>query len=141
MEAILGVTPKIKIPKPIGGRVIIRPITTTLTIEERYARIKSLHNGKSFVGVAAQKEKPRNSIGFILATSIDPIIQENFKVGQMVYFPPLLGTEITLLGHTFRSLDFNDILSTIEEEEAPKSYKTQVIDFLLGLQPDEEVSI
>lgn len=134
MEKILGVTPTIKIPKPIGGRVIIRAITSTLTIEEKYKRA-------GLIGVAAQKEKPRNSIGFILATSIDPIIQENFKVGMMVYFPPLLGTEITLLGHTFRSLDFNDILSTIEEEEAPESYKTQVIDFLLGLQPDEEVSI
>ena len=133
MEAILGITPTIKIPKPIGGRVIVRTITSTLTIEEKYKRA-------GLIGVAAQKERPRNSIGFILATSIDPIIQENFKVGQMVYFPPLLGTEINLLGHTFRSLDFNDILSSIEEEESPESYKDQVRSFLRGEQPDEELS-
>lgn len=131
---ILGVEPKIKIPKPIGGRVIIRAITSTLTIEEKYKRA-------GLIGVAAQKERPRNSIGFILAISQDPLIVENFKVGQMVYFPPLMGTEISLLGHTFRSLDFNDILSTIEEKEAPESYKDQVRSFLRGEQPDEEVEI
>jgi co-chaperonin GroES (HSP10) len=129
---ILGITPSIKIPKPIGGRVIIRAITSTLTIEEKYKRA-------GLIGVAAQKERPRNSIGFILAISQDPLIVENFKVGQMVYFPPLMGTEISLLGQTFRSLDFNDILSTIEEEEAPEPYKTQVQSFLRGEQSDEEL--
>ena len=140
METILGITPAIKIPKPIGGRIIVRPITTTLTIEERYARIKSPLNGKSLIGVAAQKEKPRNSCGIIVAISIDPLIQENFKVGQMVWFAPLLGSEIALLGHTFRSLDFNDVLSTEEEENTPESYKDQVRSFLRGEQPDEELS-
>ena|SRR5580765_1825871 len=131
---ILGIEPSIRIPKPIGGRIIIRPITTSLTIEERYKKA-------GLIGVAASKERPRNSIGFIVATSIDPLIEENFKVGMMVYFPPLIGTEIRLLGHSFRSLDFNDVLSSLSEEESPEAYKEQVRSFLRGEQPDEEVEI
>jgi co-chaperonin GroES (HSP10) len=133
METILGVEPKIKIPKPIGGRVIVKPIITTLTIEERYKQA-------GLIGVSAQKEKPRPSCGTILAISVDPIITENFKVGQLVWFNSLLGTEIALLGQSFRALDFNDVLSTEEEENTPESYKDQVRSFLRGEQPDEEVS-
>jgi len=134
MEAILGVEPKIKIPKPIGGRIIVRTIQTSLTIEEKYKKA-------GLYGVSAQKEKPRNSIGFILAISQDPLIQENFKVGMMVYFPPLMGTNIQLMGQEFRALDFNDILSTLEEAEAPEEYKKEAQAFLRGEQPNDEVSI
>lgn len=134
MAEILGIEPQIKIPKPIGGRIIIRAIKTSLTIEEQYKKA-------GLIGVAATKEKPRNSIGIILAVSIDPMIEENFKVGQMVYFPPLNGTNIQLLGHEFRALDFNDILSTLEENETPEEYKNQVRSFLRGEQPNLEVSI
>src|SRR5262245_49044680 len=112
MEEILGIIPSIKIPKPIGGRVNIRPIKSTLTIEERYRKA-------GLIGVAAEKERPRNSSGIIVSISIDPLIQENFKVGMMVWFPPLLGTDILFLGHSFRTLDFGDILNTEEEVNIP----------------------
>lgn len=131
MEEILGVVPNIKIPKPIGGRILVRAIKTSLTIEEQYKQA-------GLIGVAASKEKPRNSVGIIVAASIDPLIEENFRVGMMVYFPPLIGTDISLLGNTFRSLDFNDVLSTLPEEETPEKYKDQVKSFLRGEQQDSE---
>lgn len=134
MEEILGMTPTIKIPKPIGGRIIIRAIKTSLTIEEQYKRA-------GLIGVAAKKEEPRNSCGIIVAASIDPLIAENFKVGMLVWFPPLIGTNITFLGHVFRSLDFNDVLSTAEENETPEAYKDQVRSFLRGEQQDVEVEV
>jgi co-chaperonin GroES (HSP10) len=132
METVLGIEPIIKIPKPIGGRIIICTITTSLTIEEQYKKA-------GLIGVSAQKEQPRNSCGIIVKTSIDPLIEENFKVGMLVYFAPLMGTNITFLGNTFRSLDFSDILSTIEENETPEDYKDQVRSFLRGERPDREV--
>lgn len=134
MEKILGITPSIKIPKPIGGRIIIRPVKSSLTIEEQYKKA-------GLIGVAASKEKPRNSFGIILKVSVDPIMQENFKPGMLVYYPPLLGGEIQFLGHEFRSLDFNDILSSLDEDEYPEAYKDQVRSFLRGEQPNLEVSI
>lgn len=121
---ILGIEPKGKIPKPIGARIVIVPITTTLTIEERYKR-------SGLIGVVAEKSKPRNTLGVIVNTSIDPIIEENFQVGMGVYYGPLSGTEVHLLGKTYRSLEFNEVISTLAEEELPESYKQQVREFLI----------
>ena len=123
LTEILGVIPTIIIPKPIGGRIIIVPVTTTLTIEEQYKRA-------GLIGVAAEKERPRNTLGVIVKISIDPLIQENFQVGQGVYFAPLSGTELTFEGKIFRSLEFNEIISTLEESDLPEPYKDQVRQFL-----------
>lgn len=121
---ILSIEPKVKIPKPIGARVVIVPITTTLSIEEKWRRA-----GLTYV--AAERSKPRNTLGIIVSLSIDPIIEENFKTGMGVYFGPLSGTELHLLGKTFRSLEFQEVISTLEEEEIPEAYKQQVREFLL----------
>lgn len=132
LPKILGITPTIPIPKPIGARIIVVPITTTLTIEERARRTISVHNNKPLVAIVADKEKPRNTLGVIVKLSIDPIIEENFKVGQGVYFGPLSGTELHFEGKTFRSLEFQEVISTVEEEELPEPYKQQVRHFLLS---------
>ena len=109
---------------------MVVPVTTTLTIEERARRA-------GLFAVIADKERPRNSYGIIVAISIDPIIQENFKVGMGVYFGPLSGTEIAREGKIFRSFEFQEIISTDDEEKVPEKYKTLVRHFLLSPSPVE----
>lgn len=129
---ILGITPTIPIPKPIGARIICVPITTTLTIEER-AKRAGLH------AVVIDKERPRQSFGIIVEISIDPIIEENFKVGMGIWFGPLSGQELPFEGKVFRSLEFQEIISSTPEEKVPEPYKVQVRHFLLSPSPVEDL--
>ena len=138
-KTVLGIIPTIPIPKPIGARVIVVPITTTLTVEERARRTVSALNGKPLVAIVADKEKPRNTLGVVVKLSIDPLIEENFKVGMGVYFGPLSGTELHFEGKTFRSLEFQEVISTVEEEELPEAYKLQVRHFLLSPSSVEDL--
>jgi co-chaperonin GroES (HSP10) len=123
MEAILGITPTVIIPKPIGARIITIPVPTTMTIEERAKK-------SGLVVVMADKSKPKLTFGVIVRVSIDPVMEENFKVGQGVFFRGLDGTDQTVEGKTFRSFEFNEIQSTLEEEEYSEAHKIYVRHFL-----------
>lgn len=129
---ILGIEPKVKIPKPIGARVIAVPVQTTLTIEERAKKA-------GLVAVVEERSKPRQTLSIVVKLSIDPFIEENFKVGMGVYHGPLSGKEIGLEGKWFRSFGFEDIEATLEEEEVPEDYKKQVRHFLLSPAVHDEV--
>lgn len=123
MPLILGITPTTPIPKPIGARIVVVPIQTTLSIEQRF-------ENAGLVLVAADEEKPRLSYGIIVKTSIDPLIAENFRVGMGVYFGGLSGTDMIKRGKVFRSFDFGEILGTDEEDEVDEEYKDYVRSFL-----------
>lgn len=125
MAQILGIEPKVVIPKPIGARITIAVVTTTLTAEEQWERA-------GLKLVVAEKSRPRNTLGIVVKLSQDPLIEENFKLGQGVYFQALSGVEIVFEGKAFRTLEFGEVINTIEEEEIPEAYKIQIRHFLLS---------
>lgn len=139
MAQVLGVEVVVVIPKPIGARVVVVPITTTLTMEQRAKQTTSALNGQPLTVVVADRERPRNTMGIIVKLSIDPIIEENFKVGMGVYYGAHSGVEQTFEGKTYRSLEFQEIISTLEEEEVPEAYKLQVRHFLVSPVVDSEL--
>lgn len=127
MAQILGVEPKIMIPKPIGARVTLVEIKTTLSVEEQYKRA-------GLVGVSAEDNRPRNTCGIIVALGRDPIVADNYSVGMGCWFYAHAGQHIDFQDRRFRTLDWNDILNTIEEEEVRRDcpeWVDQVTRFLL----------
>ena|ERR1700744_3500303 len=125
MEKILGVEVTITIPEPMGARIIVVPVVTTLTIEERGKKA-------GLTMVLADKSKPRPTLGIVIALPLDPFMRENFKIGEGVYFNGLAGTDMYFEGKTFRSLEFNEIISKVPEEKVPEPYKLQVRHFLIS---------
>lgn len=108
------------------------PVTTTLTIEERAKR-------SGLVAVLDQKSRPKVTLSIIVKISIDPLIQENFCVGMGIYHGPMAGQEVWLEGKAFRSFEFQEVNSTLDEEEIPEAYKTQARHFLLSPGADAEL--
>lgn len=123
---ILDTTPTIVIPKPKGGRLLVVDITTTLSIEER-AKKSGLHV------FTLDKSKPRNTCGVIIALGPDPILEANeFKVGQGAYFNYNSGVRVIFEGCEFRSLEWNEVISTLDQKDLPADWITQVQSFLRG---------
>ena len=85
--------------KPLGDRVVIRPI-------EQESRTES---GLYIPDTA--KEKPQ--IGVVVAAGEDEEVV-TVKVGQKVLFPKYGGTNITLKGVDYLIIDFEDLLAVVE---------------------------
>lgn len=122
---ILGIEPKIVIPKPIGARVTLVEIVTTLSIEEQYKKA-------GLIGVTAGENRPKPTCGVVVAMSKDPIVLDNYKLGMGVYFYGHSGQHVWFEEKQFRTLDWNDIINTLEEEEVPEQWKEYVRNFLLN---------
>ena len=125
MAEILGVEPTIVIPRPVGSRVTVVEIKTTLSIEEQYRKA-------GLVPVASDDNRPKNTCGIIIALGRDPVVHDNYSIGEGVYFFPHSGSHVKFEGIEFRTLDWNDILNVVEEEKVPEDWKVQVRNFLLG---------
>ena len=102
------------VPSPMGCRVAVKDINTSLSIEERAKR-------SGLVAVVNDRSRPRNTLGRIVALGTDPFLQENgLEVGQVVCFGALSGTGVVLQGVQYRIIGFSDIISTIPPEAVPE---------------------
>lgn len=90
--------------RPLGHRVVVDDIVTSLDIEKRYERI-------GLTAIIDQKERPRNTQGLVIAVGSDPLTQEEIKVGDIISFGYLSGTFIMVEGIQFRSLEFQEIIN------------------------------
>jgi co-chaperonin GroES (HSP10) len=95
--------------KPLGARVFVEDIITTLSIEERAKRA-------GIVAVVNENNRPRATQGRVVAVGNDPLVQEFCKVGDIVFFGPLSGKFIYHKDKQYRSLELHELEAV---EEAP----------------------
>jgi chaperonin GroES len=95
--------------KPLGPRLLVEPIITTLSLEER-AKQAGLEI------VIEQDNRPRPTQGKVVALGPDPLLREQIKEGDVVFFAPYSGNEVTLEGKTFRQLELQDVTGVMGPE-------------------------
>lgn len=95
--------------KPLGARVLVKDIITTLSLEERAERA-GLHV------VIEQENRPRPTQGRVIALGSDPILHDNIKIGDVLFFNPHAGHEVVLEDQVFRMLEWIEITSVMSEE-------------------------
>jgi co-chaperonin GroES (HSP10) len=96
--------------KPLGARLLVEPIITTLTLEERARRA-------GFEIVLEQDNRPKPTIGKILQLGSDPLMNEELKIGDIVFFNWHSGHDVTLGGVIFRQLEHSEVTGVMSEEE------------------------
>lgn len=88
--------------RPKGARVLVEDIIQTLSLEERAARA-------GLEIVVESENKPKCTMGKIVALGSDPLAHEEYKVGDVVFFKWHSGTKITLQDREYRSLELQEI--------------------------------
>lgn len=105
-----------QISRPLGPRVLLDDIITTLSVEERARRIQA-PGCPPMEAVIAETERPKATQGRVIAVGSDPFVQEQISVGDIVSFSYLDGTFVYIDGVRFRSLEFQQIIMVTKEEE------------------------
>lgn len=100
--------------KPLGARLLVDPIITTVTLEER-AKQAGLEL------VLEHENIPRPTQGRVIALGSDPFLHEQIKVGDIVMFHHLSGHDVTLTGITYRQLELTDITGVLQDDEPTTS--------------------
>lgn len=97
--------------RPLGARLLVDPIVTTLSLEER-ARRAGLEI------VVEQENRPRPTMGRVIAIGSDPLLREEVKVGDIVYFGPHAGHDVVLQDHTYRQIEHQEVTGI--QSESPE---------------------
>lgn len=106
--------------RPLGARLLVDPITTTLSLEER-ARLAGLEI------VVEQENRPKPTQGRVIALGSDPLLQEEVKVGDIVFFGPYAGHDVVLEGVTFRQLEHQEVTGIMPASPEPESEPEEVV--------------
>lgn len=96
--------------KPTGGRIFVRDIISSLSVEERAKRA-------GIIAIVNDSNRPKATMGQVVAIGNDPLIADYCKVGDVVYFGPLAGKKIVQEGHEVRILELPDIEATEDDPE------------------------
>jgi co-chaperonin GroES (HSP10) len=99
-----------KISRPLGARVIVEDIITTLSIEQRA-------QNAGFIAIVNEDNRPKSTQGKVIAVGTDPLMQEEVHVGDVVSFSYLSGTRLYIESVEYRSLEFNEIIMVTREEQ------------------------
>ena len=96
---------------PMGARLLVSEIITSLSLEERGAR-------SNLTVIVENDNRPPSTTGRVEAIGSDPIFTaEDIRVGDTVFFGPHAGVNHTIEGHEFKMLEFQEI--TLVERERP----------------------
>jgi co-chaperonin GroES (HSP10) len=105
-----------QVSRPMGPRILVDDIITTLSVEERARRIQA-PGCPPMEAVIADSERPKATQGRVIAVGTDPFVQGELNVGDIVSFSYLDGTFVYIDGVRFRSLEFQQIIMVTKEEE------------------------
>lgn len=100
--------------KPLGARLLVEPIITTLSLEERGARV-------GLEVIVENDNRPRPTTGKVVALGSDPLMRELIKEGDIVFFHPYDGSDVTLAGVVYRQLELPMINGVMTKEEYTSS--------------------
>lgn len=99
-----------KVSRPLGARVIVKDIETTLSLEARGKKV-------GIKVITNDNNRPKSTQGKVIALGTDPFLAQNgLKEGCIVTFAPLSGIRVVIEDEEFRSLEFQEIIMITEEE-------------------------
>lgn len=101
---------------PIGARVFVELIEPIDEVTAR-ARAAGLH------AVILDENLPKPTEGRVIALGTDPMIQELFRLDDIVTFSRYAGHEQIVEGRTLRSLELREIIACIRPDP-PTSLET-----------------
>lgn len=97
--------------RPMGARMFVREITP---VDEVTARAEAA----GLVAVVAEENKPRPTMGIIIALGDDPfLVDRGFKIGSIVMFSKHSGSTFSEAGQQYRSLDHHEIIGMRDAEK------------------------
>ena len=99
-----------QLPKPLGARVLVEELVTSLSIRERGKR-------SGLVVITAEDDDLTSqcTMGEILALGTDPFLAEQgLAVGKVVYFNRHAGDHTFLEGKRYRTLELQQITNVLE---------------------------
>ena len=96
--------------KPRGARLFLREITPVDEVTAR-AAAANLHV------VIDDAHKPRPTTGIVLAIGEDPLVQELYKVGDIVMYSPHAGMAFRSDNEDYRSLEWHEIIGVQDRED------------------------
>lgn len=100
-----------QLPKPLGARVLVEELVTSLSIRERGKR-----SGLLVITSEDDDLKNQCTMGLIVALGTDPFLQENgLKEGKVVYFSRHDGNATFLEGKRYRTLELQHITNVLDE--------------------------
>jgi len=102
--------------KPLGARLLVDPIVTTLSLEERARRAIGPNAPNGLEIVVEHDNRPRPTQGKVIALGPDPLLHEQIKEGDIVFFHHYSGHEVTLEGVTYRVLELPEITGVMQDE-------------------------
>lgn len=98
-----------KVMKPLGARVIVQEIITTLSLEARGAKA-------GIKVITSDDNRPRPTQGKVIALGNDPMLQEvGLTEGCIITFAPHAGIRIYVEEEEFRSLELQEIIMITTE--------------------------
>lgn len=100
--------------KPLGPRLLVEPIITTLSLEERASQA-------GLEIVLEQENRPLPTQGKVIALGSDPLLREEIKEGDIVFFEKFSGHDVTLAGRTYRQLLHQEVTGVISAEPTAAS--------------------
>lgn len=110
----------IKVSRPLGARVIVKEIITTLSLEARGAKL-------NIKVITHDNNRPRSTQGRVIALGTDPFLRDNgLEEGCIVTFAPHAGIRIFIEDEEFRSLEFQELIMITTEEKDEKSSTVDV---------------
>lgn len=100
-----------KIPKPMGARILVEELVTSLSIRERGKR-----SNLTIITNEDDELKNNCTMGVIIALGTDPFLVDNgLAVGKVVYFSRHDGIHTHIEGIRYRTLDFQMITNMLDE--------------------------
>jgi co-chaperonin GroES (HSP10) len=88
----------------------VEPIITTLTLEER-AR-------KAGLEIVVERDNvPKPTVGKVIALGGDPLMNEEIKEGNVVFFHWHAGHDVTFAGVTYRQLEHPEVTGVMTWQE------------------------
>lgn len=96
--------------KPLGPRVLVEEMITTLSVEDRMAKA-------GLYAIVDEKNRPQPTQGRVIAIGTDPILRDAGIIeGCIVSFGKLAGTHVYVEDKQYRSLEFQELITIIIEE-------------------------
>jgi len=96
--------------KPLGARVIVEEIVTSLSLVER-GKLSGL------TVITDQSNQPKPTQGKVLAVGNDPILRDSgIEEGSVVTFAQHAGTYVQLEGKQYRSLEFQELIAVTNDK-------------------------
>lgn len=100
--------------KPLGARLLVDPIITTVSLEKR-AELAGIEI------VLEQDNVPKPTQGRVIALGSDPLLHEELKIGDIVFYNWHSGNDVVLEGKTFRQLEHQDVTGVMQEDDVKTS--------------------